>query len=123
MLKAHLRGSAAAEQERLERPLKQITVEEARRGLKRACEETEAKLSPTKLALSHAKRARDGCLDEMTKRERQERESRIPLVVRIQAFARDRRVRSLTRRRAAEEAAAEARRTSQCCSAGPSEHE
>lgn len=108
---ARLRA-AAAEQERLERPLKQITVEEARRGLKRACEETEAKLSPTKLALSHAKRARDGCLDEMTKRERQERESRIPLVVRIQAFARDRRVRSLTRRRAAEEAAAKAERAS-----------
>ena len=86
---------------------------EAKRALKRRVEEALAEMSTTARALSHAEDAQAGYFADMTEAERRENALRQPVVVRIQALARERRVRSLTRRLAterAEEAAAAAKR-------------
>lgn len=107
----HAERRARYELRELERKAAQPVVmspADCRRMATRRIDERLAALTPTERALHYAKRAQEGLHADMTKDELRERLGRSDLVVRIQEFARGRRVRTLTRRHAAEMADAEA---------------
>ena len=79
---------------------------EGRRALKRRYEEALAAMPPTARALFHARDAQIGSFADMTEAERRETMRRPPVLKRIMAFARERRVRNLTMRLDAERAEA-----------------
>ena len=86
----------------LSRPVPEC-LDGARLALKRRCEELEAALAPSERELMWAEKAMKGYYADMTSAERAA--SCPPWAVRIQACARERRVRNLTRRVAAERSA------------------